>query len=265
MTIRVTNVSFHTVNLPDPGGDLDYGAVLKAADGATYDTRYVGGLGGYGPTEWPIAPGKTVRPYDGGDVLVSWRGPLRVTPWCDTTRLPPIRVAVRSPGPPATNRVAIGEVIATAGHLLDHCRPTQSGVPVQGWIYPPTGNVAPMRATCSVRLRSEGRFLRAQTVIVTPPGHGSGVSATEPNLDLRGRLKRPYEVLVWDSVVTKNGATRVNLTSGYAPARFSRRTAPEWTLGTGSGSDWQYDKAMICGGYGSGGSLIIQFIAACRR
>lgn len=265
--IRVKNVSNHTVNLPNPGGDLDYGAVVKAADGTTYDTRYVGGMGGFGPTEDPIAPGATVRPSDGGGVLVSWRGPLRVTPWCDTTPLAPLRVEVRSPGPPPNSGAAIAAVVGAAGHLLDHCRPTRPGVPVQGRIYPPGGNLPPMPATCTVRLRNEGRFLMAQAVILTPPGSARDVSGSEPNLGIRGsHFKQPWEVLVWDSVVTKNGATRVNAASEFDNTKhFSQRTASEWTLPTGSGSHWQYDGHTICGGYGSGGSLILQFITSCPR
>src|SRR5581483_872065 len=99
------------------------------------------------------------------DLLVRWRGPLRITPGCGGTALPAMQVGVTAPGPPPAEGKAVADVVAAAGHLLDHCRPARAGVPVQGRIEPPSGDAPPMAATCSVTVRDEGSFLLAQALI----------------------------------------------------------------------------------------------------
>ena len=153
LTFTVRNVSRRPAKvLLGRGGEW---LVVHAADGTTYDTRVplrdeIGPL--VLPTTLPPGTTKTVS-YIGKYLFVRCSGPLRVTPGCGTTALPALTVAVDTPGPPPDERTAVAAVVAASGHLLDHCRPEEAGVAVQGQIYPPRGNTPPMAATCSVTLR----------------------------------------------------------------------------------------------------------------
>jgi hypothetical protein len=172
LRFAVRNISAHPVKVPLGRGSL--WLVVRAADGATYDTR-VPLRSEKGPMVIPatIPPGatKTVA-FVGKYLRVRWRGPLQVTPGCEQTPLAVLPVRVTPPGPPPDAGTAVADVVAASGHLLDHCRPERAGVAVQGQINPPSGNTPPMQATCSVTVQDQGDFLVAQAVIVSPPDLG---------------------------------------------------------------------------------------------
>src|SRR5262249_6935610 len=148
-----------------------------------YDTR-VPVENEIGPSApWIAVPAggtKTERPPG---LRVRWEGPLRITPGCGLSAARPIRVAVSSPGLPASDSAAVNEVVAPSGHLLDQCRPRTSGVSVVGRIDPPSGIWPPLLTRCSITLRRERGFYVAQLFIVSPPNlRGAGVH--EPYEDL---------------------------------------------------------------------------------
>ena len=76
---------------------------------------------------------------------------------------------MRSPGLPASATEAVNDVVAATGHLLDHCRPSTSGVAVVGRIDPPSGDAPPLQARCSIDLQKRRGFYDAQVLVVTPP------------------------------------------------------------------------------------------------
>lgn len=263
LTFAVRNVSKRTVRVPLTGGGL--WLVVRATDGTTYDTR-VPLRNAIGPlvAAPPIAPGamKSVG-WVGKYLRVRWRGPLRVTPGCGTTALPALTVAVTAPGPPADERTAVANVVAASGHLLDHCRPERAGVAVQGQIYPPTGNTPPMPATCSVSLRREGQFLVAQALIASPRGIDR-VHVNQVYEELSVHHASPYEVVAWQFVVTKSGATPVAATEVDA-TKAANRMAPNWSW-TSSGVQQLGSGSSRCGGSGEswgGASPTVEFITVC--
>jgi hypothetical protein len=239
--------------------------VVRAADGTTYDTR-VPLRNEIGPliAAPPIAPGTTKKVVWVGKYLrVRWRGPLRVTPGCGTTALPSLTVAVEAPGPPANERTAVAEVVAASGHLLDHCRPERAGVAVQGQIYPPTGSTPRMSASCSVSLHPEGQFLVAQVLIASPRGIDHA-RVNQPYEELSVHHASPYEVVAWQFVVTKKGATPVAATEVDA-TKASNRMAPNWSW-TSSGVRQLGSGSSRCGGSGEswgGANPSVEFISAC--
>jgi hypothetical protein len=246
--------------------------VVRAADSTTYDTR-VPLRNEIGPlvAAPPIAPGTTKRvAWVGKYLRIRWRGPLRVTPGCGATALPTVTVAVKASGPPADERAAVAEVVAASGHLLDHCRPERSGVAVYGRIYPPSGNtsppsgdIPPMAASCSVRLQREGTFLVAQ-VLIASPGGIDHVRVNQPYEQLSVRHASPYEVVAWQFVVTKKGAIPVAATEVDA-TRASKRMAPNWSWTT-SGVQKLGSGSSRCGGSGEswgGTSPSVEFISVC--
>jgi hypothetical protein len=270
ITFILRNVSKHPAKVfLGRGGQW---VVVRAADGTTYDTR-VPLRGEEGPIAIPTAlpPGttKTVS-YVGKYLLVRWSGPLRVTPGCGTTALPALTVAVKAPGPPPDERTAVADVVAASGHLLDHCRPKRAGAAVQGRIYPPSGNSSPpsgntppMTATCSVSIRREGQFLVAQTLITSPRGIDH-VHVNQPYEQLSVHHASPYEVVAWEFVVTKDGATPVAATEVDA-TKASNRMAPNWSW-TSSGVQRLGSGSSRCGGSGEswgGASPSVEFISVC--
>ena len=263
ITFAVLNLSTRTVRVPLTGGGL--WLLVRAADGTTYDTR-VPLRSEIGPliAATPIAPGTTKRvPWIGKYLRVRWRGPLRVTPGCGTTALPTLTVAVEASGPPADERRAVAEVVAASGHLLDHCRPERAGVAVQGQIYPPTGNTPSMSASCSVSLRREGQFLVAQVVIASPRGIDHA-RVNQPYEQLSVHHASPYEVVAWQFVVTKDGATPVAAAAVDA-TRAANRMAPDWSW-TSSGVQRLGSGSSRCGGSGEswgGASPTVEFISVC--
>ncbi len=259
------NVSSKTVKeyLGEYGG---FWAVVRSPDGTTYDTRV--------PLEnistpylppTPIAPGAT-KTETLRDLRVRWDGPLRVTPGCGLSALHPVRVAVTSPGLPASETAAVSEVVAATGHLLDHCRPRTSGVSVVGRIDPPTGNAPPMQSRCSVTLRRGRGFYAAQVLIATPPNL-RGVHVAPPYEALSAAYVPHHntEAIAWEFVVTRHGATSVNSAS-------SDTTRPggglfrswDWTR-----SKWQEGDRSLCGGSDGGGLGVngpnVVFVSACGR
>jgi hypothetical protein len=263
LAFAVRNVSNRTVRVPLTGGGL--WLVVRAADGTTYDTR-VPLRNEIGPlvAALPIAPGTTKRvAWVGRYLRVRWRGPLRVTPGCGTTALPTLTVAVESPGRPADERAAVAEVVAASGHLLDHCRPERAGVAVQGQIYPPTGSTPRMSASCSVSLRREGQFLVAQVLIASPRGIDHA-RVNQPYEELSVHHASPYEVVAWQFVLTKNGATPVAATEVDA-TKASKRMAPNWSW-TSPGVQRLGSGSSRCGGSGEswgGTSPSVEFISVC--
>jgi hypothetical protein len=191
-------------------GSQEGSAVVTSPDGTTYDPLWELE---HGPGDvvgsTPIAPGATTK----GEVFlprVSWEGPLSITPSCAGSRLPPVRVAVTSPGLPTNTRRAVTEVVAATGHLLDHCRPHTPGVPVIGRIEPPSGDALPFRARCSVLLRRERGFYVAQMLVVTPPDlRGVHVLPTYEQLRAPFAFNHTREVVAWKFVVTRSGATPI--------------------------------------------------------
>lgn len=263
LTFAVRNISNRTVRVPLTGGGL--WLVVRAADGTTYDTR-VPLRNEIGPlvAAPPIAPGTTKKvAWVGKYLRVRWRGPLRVTPGCGATALPTLTAAVKASGPPASERTAVAEVVAGSGHLLDHCRPERAGVAVQGQIYPPTGSTPRMSASCSVSLHREGQFLVAQVLIASPRGT-EHVHVNQPYEQLSVHHASPYEVVAWQFVVTKDGATPVAATEVDA-TKASNRMAPNWSW-TSSGVRQLGSGSSRCGGSGEswgGASPSVEFISVC--
>lgn len=205
--------SFHNVSTKTASVDLQYGGMwilARSPDGTAYDSR-VPFEEVRGPRLRPlsIAPGATATRRLTG-VSVRWEGPLRITPGCGLTTLHSVRVAVASPGPPVSDAAAVNDVVAEGGHLLDRCRPRTPGVSVVGRLDPPSGNVPPIWARCSIGLRHENGFDVAQVLIVTPPDlRGVHVDQTYEALTGMRAENRNTEAIAWQLVVTRSGATSV--------------------------------------------------------
>lgn len=267
-TLRVA-FSFHNVSHRAVKVPLGYGSswlVVKGSTGTTYDTRVPlrEMLGPYiAPT--PIQPGAT-KTVPFRYLRSRWSGPLRITPGCERTALPPLHVGVTTPGPPPDERTAVADVVTATGHLLDHCRPQAAGVAVTGQIVAPKHSAPPMRARCSVSLQRERGFFVAQVLVLAPPS-------------LRGfRVRGPYEQLGsfrtvggrdataigWEFVVTRDGATSVDSTSAES-TKPGNRMAPDWQWTT---SGWKGQPGgSRCGGTGGGGGgytgPLVEFVSVC--
>jgi hypothetical protein len=248
VSVSFHNISKQAVNVrPAYGGQW---VLVKSPDGTTYDTRVpLENELLLEPPAIPIQPGATAT-RQLRNLRVRWAGPLRITPGCDLTAAPAVRVAVTSPGLPPSETAAVNDVVAATGHLLDHCRPRTSGVSVVGQIDPPSGNAPPLQARCSISLQREPGFYVAHVLVVAPP-------------DLRGvHIQQPYETLsgasiqngntqaiAWEFVVTRQGATSVN-SAMQASSRPGGHLARDW-LWSSSGA--KESVGMQCGA-GSGGS-----------
>lgn len=248
---------------------FDAAVVLTAADGTTYDSRgLLAGLPGI-PAPIPSKIRGGARMLLGRVAIpVRWSGPLRITPECLGKALPVLGVRVTAPWPRPAQSTAVDEVVAGSGHLLDQCRPQTPGFPVYGRIDPPSGNAPPLSAECSISLSSEGTFLLAQVLVLTPQGL-PGVQIFQPYETLwpNGRLEGlasnpPYEAIAWQFVVTRDKAIPVAAAT-LAATNSSSQTAPffAWT-----GSGWQENGSASCGGTGfawGGRGPEIEFISAC--
>ena len=242
--------------------------VVKAADGTTYDTRVpLQGLSQPAPGPTKLRPGAT-KTLGRVGVAVRWKGPLRITPGCVRKRLPPLQVAVLSPGPPPDGSTAVSEVVAAAGHMLDQCRPRTPGVPVAGQLDAPVGATAPpMYAQCSVSLSSEGSFWDAQVLVLIPPGL-QGVTVQQPYefFDPQSGFLAsppPYEAIAWQDVVTTEGATTVAATLADAvDPSPTNQMAPSYTW---DGTAWVLTEEALCGFHGGawGPEPIVEFISVC--
>ena len=116
-----------------------------------------------------------------------------------------------------------------------------------------------MNARCSVTLRSEGRFLVAQVLVLIPPKL-RGVHVVQPYDTLTFRKhRRPYEAIAWELVVTKSGAMTV---AGYMldATRKGTTMAPQWFW---SGSSWGRPGAARCGFAGGSNWPELDVISVC--
>jgi hypothetical protein len=243
--------------------------VVKAADGTTYDTS-VPLRDLPGPPFSPLTklrPGAT-KSIGRVGVPVRWEGPLRITPRCSRRSLPPLHVAVLSPGPPADGGAAVSEVVAAAGHMLDQCRPQTPGVPVDGQLDAPAGGTAPpMSAQCSVSLSSEGNFWDAQVLVLIPPGL-QGVSIQQPYEFFAPPFAfesspPPFEAIAWEDVVTSDGAVTVasTLADAVDPSP-TNQMAPSYSW---NGTTWELTETALCGFHGGawGPEPTVEFISVC--
>jgi len=243
---------------------------LNAADGTTYDTAapYEAFPGIPPPFPKKLRRGATLH-LAAQRVRVRWRGPLRITPMCLGRPLPVLRVRVTEPWPGPAESAAVGEVVAAAGHLLDHCRPQTPGVPVQGQIYPPSGAAPPMDAQCSVSLSWDGDFIQAQVLVLVPPDL-QGVEVFQPYETLWPiseflplAASPPYEAIAWEFVVTGYRAIPV-AASTLDATTDSTKTVPSWQW---NGKSFAKDQ----GGFSCGGTLFagggtgpeLDFVTAC--
>jgi hypothetical protein len=263
LTFAVRNVSTQAVKVRLPHVSW---FVVKAADGTTYNTRVAlrNEIGGPFIEPTTIPPGATRAVFSVGQYLrVSWRGPLRITPGCDQTALPVLRVGVESPGLPPDDDTAVADVVAASGHLLDHCRPEQAGVAVQGQIYSPDGKAPPMSATCSVSLQPEGQFVVAQALIVSPPDL-TEAHVSQPYEELSVHHPASYEAVAWEFVVTKDGASSVAATEADA-TKAADHMAPDWSWTSSGPGD--RPGGSRCGGFGTSGGgwagPTVEFVSVC--
>ena len=251
-------------------GVFSASVVVRTADGTVYDPNAIyAGLPG-------IPPPILARIGRGANVLlrrvaipVRWRGPLELTPECLGKELPALEVRVAAPGPPADQSAAIAEVVAASGHLLDHCLPQTPGFPVDGKIDAPVSNVPPLPAECSISLSSEGSFLTAQVLVLSPPGL-SGVQIFQPYETLwpNGQFvgltsPPPYEAVAWEFVVTREKATPVAAAT-LSATNSSSQMVPTFDW---DGSGWRQSGSFSCGatGFSSGGrGPELDFISTCQ-
>ncbi|HEY2354231.1 MAG TPA: hypothetical protein VGH79_04950 [Gaiellaceae bacterium] len=263
VSVSLQNVSKDTVNvLPAYGGVW---ALVKSPDGTTYDTRVpLENTSGPPPAPIPLKAGET-KTTTLDDLRVRWEGPLRVTPGCDVSGAPPVRVAVTSPGLPASETAAVNAVVAATGHLLDKCRPRTSGVSVAGRIDPPSGNAPPLQARCSIDLQRRQGFYNAQVLVVTPPDlSGVHVDAPYEGLTAPFRRNENTQAIGWQFVVTRDGATSVNSAQTDTTRSGQRGFIPAWTW---TGTTWEPADGVRCGGSdgGSGGvnGPDVRFVSFC--
>lgn len=262
--------TFHNISKRTAKIDLAYGAmwlVVRAPDGTTYDTRVPWeNRSTPPPVPTSIAPGETKTETLQDLGRIRWEGPLRITPGCGLSPLRPVRVTVTSPGLPATSRQAVSDVVAAVGGLLDHCRPTTSGVSVVGRIELPVlrKNAPPMQARCSITLRRQGDFYVAQVLILTPPDL-RGIHIEPPYDAITGTRveNRNTEAIAWEFVVTRSGATPVY----SAEEDTTRPGGGLWRSWVWTGSEWQRSDRSLCGGSDGGVGLNpdVTFVSICGR
>jgi len=269
VTVSFRNVTSHAVHVQPAYGGI--WVLVKSPDGTTYDTR-VPLENSLGPPPRPIAlrPGAVATSHLLQVLRVRWQGPLRVTPGCDVSAAPSIRVTVTSPGPPASTTAAFDDVVAATGHLFDHCRPTGPGASVVGRIDAPRRSAPPMRARCSITVRHERSFDLAQALVITPPSL-RGIRVNEPYEALpwfpgAGNTTINAEAIAWQFVVTRDGATSVDSTSVESAKAGSGLMAPDWQW---TSSGWTgRPGGSRCGHTGGGGGgyvgPYVEFVSACR-
>ncbi len=193
------------------------GFVLDAPDGTRYDTDApFGSFIGIPPPLPRKMPAGATWHLRAPTVPVRWRGPLLITPKCLGAQLHPLRVQVGGPWPSPGPSSAIGEVVAAAGHLFDHCLPQTPGVPVDGQINAPGNSTPPMDARCSISVSSQGTFLVAQALVLIPTDL-TGAQLYQPyetfwpidNPFPEPLSDSPYEAIAWEFVVTRERAIPV--------------------------------------------------------
>jgi hypothetical protein len=249
---------------------FDPAFVVRAADGTVYDpTQLYRNFPGLPPPR----PGKLrggATLHDSLDVTVRWRGPYQITPTCLGKTLPALQVGGVAAWPGPDQSTAVAQVVAAAGHLLDHCRPQTSGVAVKGQIDPPSGTAPPLDAQCSVTISPDGPFLLAQVLVLTPLGL-TGVQIYQP-YELLWPLgpppateasAPPYEAIAWEFVVTREQAIPVAASSVAATKQSSSESVPSFDW---SASGWQPGPSGSCGGTGfawGGAAPEVEFISTC--
>jgi hypothetical protein len=240
--------------------------VVKSPDGTTYDTKIPWeGSAGPPPGPIPLQSGATATRHLLPGLHVRWEGPLRVTPGCDLSAAPPIRVAVTSPGIPASETAAMNDVVRGTGHLLDNCRPSKPGVAVVGRIDPPDGSPT-LEARCTISLRRQGDFYVAQVLVLTPPDlRGVNVDPTYEALTGTAAGNRNTQAIAWQFVVTRKGATSVE-SDDHETTSSGSHMAPD---GTWTSAGWQRRGDFRCGGGRGGGSGAdgpeFSFVSVCGR
>jgi hypothetical protein len=253
-------------------GVFDSALVVRAADGTIYDTRkplsLLPGIPAPVPTRLPAR--KTMR-LGTQTVPVRWSGPLRITPECEGRTLRALHVGVLSPGPPADESTALGQVVAASGHFLDECRPQTPGIAVSGQIDPPSGSTPAMSAECSVSLEPEGTFWVAQVLVLVPPGL-QGVTVEQPYelfappfspVSPLPTTPPPYEAIAWEFVLTSESALPVAATTADATGGPPSQMEPSWYW---NGTAWKLAGTGSCGGYSwawGGPYPTVEFISAC--
>jgi hypothetical protein len=262
---RFHNVSKRTVKV-----DLLYGGMwllVRSPDGTTYDTRIPWEHSTPPPRPTSIAPGETETETLRDLGRVRWEGPLRITPGCGLSALRPVRVTVTSPGLPASETAAVKEVVAASGHLLDHCRPRTSGVSVVGRIDPPSGTWPPMQARCSISLRRERDFYSAQVLVLTPPDlRGARVDPTYDAITRSGDVRNANtQVLAWEFVVTRDGATSV-YSAENETSRPGGGRSPDWIWSSpGPQRSGDSQCGFSGGGFGALDGPDVYFVSGCGR
>ena len=261
LAFALHNISRRTIKVS--WSPWEYAFVLHTGSGIKFDSRVplAGETGGIPvPTPIPAGATKIFRP---ADAWVRWAGPLSLQPICSGATLPVLRSAVAAPGPAPTASRAIASVVAAAGHVFDHCRPTRLGTPVTGEIHPPSGAAPPMHASCSLMLQREGPFWIARTLIRVPASL-RGVTVSQPYEQIsmpRGR--HTAEAIAWEFVVTADGALPV-ASDTVDTTKSSNAMAPDWGW---TGNRWQGPGGSRCGGELStgGGSpnVTIEFVSVC--
>ena len=266
LSVTFHNLSKHPISIQPGYGGVR--VVVSSPDGTTYDTSVPieneTGLRGVGAIS--VQPGATTTQRV-SNLRVRWQGPLSVTPSCGLSAAPPLRVAVSSPGLPASESAAVADVVAATGHLLDHCRPRASGVSVVGRVSAPDRGAPPLQTRCSVTLHREGDFYEAQVLVVSPPDlRGAGVHGPYEDLTPHwqaGQI-RNAQVIGWEFVVTRDGAFSV-YSAETAETRSGGR-APDYTW---SGAAGQRSGGGQCGftggGFGGKDGPSLTFVSACGR
>lgn len=238
--------------------------VVRSASGTTYDTRLPDrGFPG-GPLRLSTAlPAGATRTIQAPVIPVRWRGPLRITPGCEQSALPVLRVGVEAPGPPPDDRTAVADVVSAVHPLLDRCWPSTDGVAVEGQIDAPSRSAPSLLAKCSVSIEREGDFLVAQVLVLSPPDlRGVHIWRTYEQPLVPRETAPPYEAIVWQFVVTKDGARSVGGATRDATKGGVDRMAPSWPL-TGAYA-WQgRPSTSRCGYQGFYGSPSVDFISVC--
>jgi hypothetical protein len=262
---RPLSIAFTVENISDQTrefsatGSTSY--LVTNAEGVVYDTTNEIPI--FGPMVPPIeiAPGETWG--SGSDVrVVEWGGPLMITPACLGATLPGLTIDVAVPGPTPTVAEAIGRAEGTNGALMGECRPAIDESPTVGTIQTPTpADVPDMSASCSATVTLHDGFALVRMLIVTPPGEHELEGIDDPYF--RFSIPddgRPIEVVVWDVVVTQDGA---NVAGGWVEARTASGAgmAPNWSW---NGTGWDGPGASKCGALtNASGPGYIEFINAC--
>ncbi len=207
----VTNVSSRAVDIKQGvNGDAGW-MIIRASGREIADTSHMHD-GIFGPGSMPkrLPPGETAD-ITTWDAPVVWPGTLTVTPLCEGTPLPQVRLQVYVPGRGPTSQDAVARAVAAAGEPFQDCRPTEDQVWVTGTIHHGTGLDFPAR--CGALVLQNPGFSVVIVAIVSPPAAPSvdlqaladQMGAT-PSLGVRGSLAVSW----WRFVVTRDRVSKVS-------------------------------------------------------